>query len=157
MRTVLLGLVLGAAACGSGGGAAPDAPFDCSQVTGVDTFVVGLDHPGQSGLLDFKMMSADPAPPARDDNTWVILVSSMSSGVVGNPVTGASITAVPYMPAHQHGSPKEVIVTPSTSNPGQYTLSPVNMWMPGVWETTITATSGTTTTDSTVFKFCIPN
>jgi hypothetical protein len=156
MRSVLLGLLVGAAACGSSGSSAPDGPFDCSQVTGTDTFVVGLDHHGDAGALDFKMMSADPAPPARDDNTWVIEVSSMSSGVVGNPVAGLSIMAIPYMPAHQHGSPKQVIVTPSTSSPGQYTLSPVNMWMPGVWETTITATQGSTT-DSTVFRFCIPN
>jgi hypothetical protein len=38
--------------------------------------------------------------------------------------------------------------------PGQYTLSPVNLWMPGVWETTIRATSGATI-DSAVFRFCI--
>lgn len=33
-------------------------------------------------------------------------------------------------------------------------MEPVNLWMPGVWETTIRATAGTTT-DSAVYKFCI--
>jgi len=142
------------AACGSSD-AGPDAPLDCSTVAGVDTFVVGLDHAGMSGGLDFKLMSATPAPPVRGDNTWVVQISAMAAGVVGAPVDGASLVVTPFMPAHQHGSPKPVIVTPASTS-GQYTLTPVNLWMPGVWETTIQATSGSTS-DSAVFKFCIPS
>ena len=146
---------LGLAACSSSSGGA-DAPemVDCSTITGTDTFTVGLEHQGKAGLVDFKMMSATPAPPARDDNTWIIEIDTMTSGVVGNPIAGASMTATPFMPAHQHGTPKEVIITP-TGTPGQYTLQPVNMWMPGVWETTIKVTAPQT--DSAVFKFCIPS
>ena len=40
--------------------------------------------------------------------------------------------------------------------PGQYELAPVNLWMPGLWETTISASSATGT-DSVVFRFCIPS
>jgi hypothetical protein len=40
--------------------------------------------------------------------------------------------------------------------PGQYQLSPVNLWMPGLWEITISAISGATT-DSAVYRFCIPS
>jgi hypothetical protein len=40
---------------------------------------------------------------------------------------------------------------------GQYTLSPINMWMPGLWEITISATAGDTVDDSVVFRFCIPS
>jgi hypothetical protein len=126
---------------------------DCSQVTGADEFVVGLQKTGDGGRLDFKMMSADPAPPARGDNTWVIQVSTMDSGVVGAPIDGATLTASPFMPAHQHGTPIRVEVTPA-GTAGQYTLSPVNLWMPGVWETTILA-SKDDTTDSAVYRFCI--
>ena len=148
-------LCLGLAACGSSSGGA-DAPdmVDCSTITGTDTFVVGLEHQGKAGLVDFKMMSATPAPPARDDNTWVIEIDSMANGVVGNPIAGAALTATPFMPAHQHGTPKEVIITP-TSTSGQYQLAPVNMWMPGVWETTIKVTSPQS--DSAVYRFCIPS
>ena len=151
-----LGLALGLAlaACGSGD-AGPDAPLDCSMVTGVDTFVVGLEHHGAAGALDYKMMSVDPAPPIRGDNTWVLQINAMASGVVGSPVDGASLAVTPFMPAHQHGTPIPVVVTPMATA-GQYMLSPVNLWMPGVWETTIQATSGSTT-DSAVFKFCIPS
>lgn len=133
-----------------GGG---EETVDCTQVSGTDEFVVGLDKPGQAGLLAFQMMSADPAPPQRGDNTWVVQLSELGSGGAGAPIDGATLTATPFMPEHQHGSPLRVVVTPAGA-PGQYTLSPVNLWMPGVWETTIRATSGTTI-DSAVFRFCI--
>lgn len=150
-------LCLGLAACGgtSSGGADADPPVDCSTVQGTDTFFPGIEHHGVNGTLDFKMMSVDPAPPARDDNTWIVQIDLMSSGVAGNPVDGASLNVTPFMPAHQHGTPVPVQITPA-GMPGWYQLSPVNLWMPGVWETTISATSGATT-DSAVYKFCIPS
>ena len=158
MRAILF-VSLGAAlaACGSSGGG-PDAVenVDCSMVTGADTFVVGLEKMGTAGQLDFKLMSADPAPPARNDNTWVVQINAMASGVVGAPVDGLTLTVTPFMPAHQHTSPKPVDVTPVAGTPGQYTLSPVFLWMPGVWQTTIQATQGSTS-DSAVYTFCIPS
>jgi hypothetical protein len=45
-------------------------------------------------------------------------------------------------------------ITP-TGTAGQYTLAPVNLWMPGVWQTTIAVTSPTP--DSAVFSFCLPD
>jgi hypothetical protein len=146
---VLGSLWLGACAGHDG----DDEPVDCTKVTGTDEFVVGLQKTGTGGLLDFKLMSADPAPPARNDNTWIVQVSLMESGVVGAPIDGATLAVNPFMPEHQHGSPIRVTVT-AAGSPGQYTLSPVNLWMPGVWETTIRATSGTTT-DSAIYRFCI--
>jgi hypothetical protein len=138
-------------ACGGDDNTGDDV--DCTQVTGADTFVVGLEKMGTSGAMDFRLMSATPAPPARGDNTWVLQINSMASGVVGAPVDGAMLQVTPFMPAHQHGSPISVTITPGTTA-GEYNLTPVNLWMPGVWETTIRATSATTT-DSTVYKFCI--
>jgi hypothetical protein len=130
-----------------------NAPVDCSMQT-ADTFVVGLDHKGSAGMLDFQLMSADPAPPARGNNTWVVQIMSMNAGVDAAPLDGASIKVTPYMPAHQHGTPVIAQITP-TGTPGQYSLSPVNMWMPGVWDTTIEVTSPTA--DQAVFSFCLPD
>src|SRR5690242_14207111 len=127
-------LMCGLAACGTDDGGGDDEPVDCAKVTGVDTFVVGLDHPGTGGIYDFKLMSSDPAPPARALNTWVVQVSMMNAGVVGAPVDGAEIKVTPFMPAHMHGSGVQVEITPM-SEPGQYQLAPINLWMQGVWET----------------------
>jgi hypothetical protein len=155
MRSILLCVCAVTAACSDSGSNPNNDTVDCTKVTNVDTFVVGLEHHGEVGLLDFQLMSADPAPPARDDNTWVVQINAMASGVVGAPITGASLVVTPYMPAHGHPAGKEVLITPMATA-GQYQLAPVNLWMPGVWETTIEATQGTTM-DSTVYRFCIPN
>ena len=150
MRPVLV-LALGLAACSGDDGEDPEV--DCATVTNVDTFVVGLEKPGKDGVYDFKLMSVSPAPPARGNNTWIVQVNAMNAGVVGAPVDGATIKVTPFMPAHQHGTGVPVEIMPMT-DPGQYQLSPVNLWMQGVWETTIRATSGAST-DSAVYKFCV--
>ena len=135
-----------------------DPPVNCAMVEangGADVYTVGLEKLGQSASLDFKLMSVSPAPPQRGDNSWVVQINAMSGGSVGSPINGASITATPFMPAHQHGTPVEVQIT-AMPTPGQYTLAPVNLWMPGVWQTTIAASQGSTF-DQTVYSFCIPN
>jgi hypothetical protein len=148
MRPVLFCVLL--AACGTDSG--DDEPMvDCTMVTGADTFTVGLEKLGQGGTLDFKLMSATPSPPARGDNSWVVQINQTASGAA--PLEGAQLQVTPFMPAHQHGSPIMVQITPMP-DAGQYKLEPVNLWMPGVWETTIRASAGTST-DSAVYKFCI--
>jgi hypothetical protein len=145
--------VLGLAACGGGTSSTPDAADNCTGDPRAETFYVGLDHHGDAGSLDFVLVSADPAPPARPDNTWVVQINGMSAGVVGNPLTGVSMAVTPFMPDHQHGTPIPVNIT-AMPTAGQYQLSPINTWMPGLWQTTIQAQSGSTT-DKTVFTFCI--
>jgi hypothetical protein len=155
MRSVLAACVTFLAACPGNGDDGSGSDVDCTMVTGADTFVVGLEKPGMNGALDFKMMSATPAPPARGDNTWIFQINEMASGVVGNPIDGLSLMVTPFMPAHQHGSPIQVQITP-TGDPGGYKLDPVNLWMPGVWETTIRAVTSSQTSDTVVYRFCIP-
>ncbi len=145
-------VVLSLAACG-GGSSPPDAADDCTNDPRAETFYVGLDHHGDAGNLDFVLVSADPAPPARPDNTWIVQINGMSSGVVGNPLTGVTMAVTPFMPDHQHGTPIPVGVT-SMPTAGQYQLTPINTWMPGLWTITLQAQSGSTA-DMTTFAFCI--
>ena len=148
MRPVLFCVLL--AACGTDSGD-DTMEIDCTMVTGADTFTVGLEKMGQGGTLDFKLLSATPSPPARGDNSWVVQINQTASGAA--PLEGAQLQVTPFMPAHQHGSPIQVQITPMP-DAGQYKLEPVNLWMPGVWETTIRASAGAST-DSAVYKFCI--
>jgi hypothetical protein len=154
MRSIVLPLTLVMAACGSGGEVTPDANdvLACLSSGLGETYVAGLEHAGQAGRLDFRLMSANPAPPGFNNNTWVIQVSSMAAGVAGNPVDGATITVTPYMPVHQHGTAIRAKVQDMSG--GMYQLSPVNLWMPGIWETTISAQVGGVQ-DTTVYRFCI--
>ena len=114
----------------------PDAEittYNCAADTRAETYTAGDEHMGLDGTIDVKLLSSDPAPPARGNNSWVILLSSMSAGVVGAPMDGlaSDITVTPYMPDHMHGTQILVEVTPVDGQTGEYTLSPVNLWMPG--------------------------
>lgn len=127
-----------------------DEEIDCSTVTNADTFVVGLPKTGAAGMLHFALMDANPAPPARDNNTWTVQITDAASAAFD----GATLTVTPFMPAHGHTSPITVGITP-TGTPGEYKLDPVNLWMNGVWETTIKAQKDSVV-DSAVYSFCIP-
>jgi hypothetical protein len=155
MRLIMLSVGIVVAGCG-GGEAPPDADEALACVTSGrgDIYVVGLEHPGSGGLLDFKLMTATPAPPARNLNNWVIQINSMSAGVVGMPATGATMTVTPFMPDHQHGAGAYKVQVDELPAAGQYQLSQINTWMPGYWEVTIDAQAGAVH-DTVVYKFCI--
>ena len=152
-RLVLLASVV-LAACSGGSSSTADAEeiVNCATVTGADTYVVGLPKHGMAGALDFKLMSATPAPPAQGNNDWTLQINATSAGAA--PVVGAQIQVTPYMPAHMHTSPIKAVVTDKGN--GLYELTPVNLWMPGVWQTTISVVSASGT-DNATYSFCIPN
>jgi hypothetical protein len=141
---------LSVAACGDGHNhGTADAGYDCSIEDRDDTFVAGLEKLGDNGTLTFRLASSTPAPPSRGDNTWMIDVLGG-----GSPVTGATLTLTPFMPDHRHGTPITPVVTEQLG--GQYQATPVNLWMPGLWEVTIEATPAGGAADSAVYRFCIP-
>ena len=142
------------AACG-GSGAPPDADEALACMTSMrgDVYTANLERDGAAGLLHFTLVSADPAPPARNLNTWVLQVNAMASGVVGAPEDEAVMTVTPFMPDHQHGTGAYTVEVTGTGG-GRYTLSQINTWMPGYWEITIDAQVGAVR-DTVVYKFCI--
>lgn len=152
MRLLVPSLAIAALAACHGGDAPPDADeaLACMTSGRGDTYVAGLEHPGTSGNFDVKLLSADPAPPARNLNTWVIQIVWEATGA---PVTGASIVVTPFMPDHQHGAGAYTVQVQEMSG-GQYQLSQINTWMPGYWEITISMDAAQVH-DSVVYKFCI--
>ena len=153
MRPLVLSLAITAVAACHGGETPPDADEALACMTSMrgDVYRMDLEKPGVSGAYKFALMSAIPAPPARNLNTWVLQISSV---VTGAPVTGASLTVTPFMPDHQHGAGAYTPQIQELATPGQYQVTDINTWMPGYWEITISATSGTVQ-DSVVYKFCI--
>ena len=154
MRLVLALAIVAATACGSGT-TPPDADeaLACMTSGRGDSYVAGLERTGRSGLLDFKLLAATPAPPGRFLNAWTLQINTMSSGVVGAPATGATMTVTPYMPDHQHGAGAYIVQIKETAD-GKYELSEINLSMPGYWEVTIDAQAGAVH-DTVVYKFCI--
>ncbi len=99
------------------------------------------------GKITVSIMNADPAPPARYNNTWVVEVRSD-----GTPVSDAVLSVAPDMPDHGHGA-QAVKVTPQSD--GLYELTPLNLFMPGYWEVPIQITLDDQSEAEVVFGFCI--
>jgi hypothetical protein len=153
VRALLFAALACAAACGGPktGEGVPDAGYDCTTDTRGETFSAGMSKVGTQGLMTFKLMSSTPAPPSRGDNTWEMEIVDQTNA----PVAGATVTVVPFMPDHNHGTSIKAIVT--ETSPGHYMVAPVNLWMVGFWQTTVTAKpAGGGAADAVQFNFCIP-
>ena len=138
-----LGLALGCGQNSNGG----DAGVGCTRDVRADTYAARLSKPGRSGALTFELVSSEPAPPARGDNRWVLRVLDASSAAV----TGATLTVSPFMPDHGHGTSVAPQVTASGDS---YEARPLNLFMPGLWQTTVGARTANGN-DEAVFSFCI--
>jgi hypothetical protein len=150
--SLILGVLLATGACSDGNEDDDGLSYNCADETRDDEFVLGLMKPGESSRYEFKLVSSDPAPPARTDNRFVLELSTMAAPVT--PVAGAELSVIPFMPDHAHGSGDPVVVTPMTEA-GRYELYPVNLWMPGLWEVTMQVKGAQS--DRAVFRFCLSN
>jgi hypothetical protein len=139
----------GLVGCSDGADDDGSATYNCEAETRDEQFLAGMQKLGAGGV-QVTLVSATPAPPGRDDNTWVI-----DAARSGTPLAGATVTVRPFMPDHQHGTSVPVVVTPDAAMAGRYQLSPINLWMPGLWEITIDVTPAGGQRDSVVFRFCI--
>jgi hypothetical protein len=138
--------------CGDDG-AQPDAGYNCELETRDDEYTAGMEKTGAGGMT-FRLVSSDPAPPSRYDNTWVIEILDDT----GAPLDGATVEVTPFMPDHGHGTGIAAVVTEDPDVDGRYLVEPVNLFMPGLWEITIEATPAGGTAadrDEAVFSFCI--
>lgn len=127
----------------------------CASETRADAYSAGLEKTSTSGNLVVRLLESQPGPPQKGDNTWTL---QLRNGA-GSPLTGATLNVTPYMPDHGHGTPIQAVsreLQPPTAA-GQYSTSPINLFMPGLWQVTITATPTTApqTPESVMFPFCI--
>jgi hypothetical protein len=144
-----IALALGVAACGgssSGSGDSGDV-VNCQGDPRVLTYAPNVSVQSQAKTMKFTLVQSSPAPPARGTDTWNIHVTDAN----GTALPGLTLTAKPFMPDHGHGP----AVTPSVANngAGNYTVTNLYFFMPGVWQVTFTAQGSA---DSTVFTFCVP-
>ncbi len=150
MSPLLRGLAaIGLTACGTSAPALPDAFVDCSTDARAEVFTAGMSKAGSQGTVTFKLMAATPVTPSRGLNAWQLDLVDGS----GAAIAGAAVKVTPYMPDHQHDA--GVVPTVTEPSAGHYQVETINLWMPGVWQTTIEATPAGGTKDVAVFSFCI--
>jgi hypothetical protein len=147
---VTLAVLAVAAACGGDdhGAHDSDAGYNCALDERGETFVAGMSKTGANGYA-FALDDAVPSPPAKTDNVWTVAVTEPG----GAAATSVGMTAVPFMPDHGHGTPIGAVAT--AVGDGSFTIEPINLWMPGLWEIRLAATDGDTALDQVVFRFCV--
>ena len=160
LRTSYFGALLTTAAvlagCGGDDLEHDDSQPTCEEDTRDDAFVAGISKTGDASY-SLSILDGQPAPPIKGDNRWSVEVRDGSGALVA----GVTLEAEPFMPDHGHGTAVDPIVT--EDGDGIYTIDPVNFFMPGYWETTVTVVdlgatddeSDDTDLDTVVFKFCV--
>lgn len=116
-----------------------------------DVYVANLQKTGQSTALTFVLAESIPAPPAKGRNTWTVRVLDPRNGTA---IAGATISAMAFMPAHGHSASNPIVVTPTSNNTAAYTIAPITLFMPGLWEVTLDADANGVR-DRVVFKLCV--
>ena len=92
-----------------------------------------MDGMNKAGAHFDVSLTADPAPPAMGESTWTLEINHHMAAA-----EGLSVEVTPFMPAHGHGSDE---VTVSDDGEGVYTATGVNLFMEGVWDTTVKVSS----------------
>jgi hypothetical protein len=147
-------LVLAAAACTSrSGDDTPDtgpAPALCATDRRAQTFTPGMVQSGTNGKIATRLLSINPNPVDKGNNEWIIEVDDAKSGA---PIDNLTITVTPFMPDHGHGSSIKPTVTPKGR--GQYDITLLNLFMPGIWTITFSMLLPGDGTDAATYTFCV--
>jgi hypothetical protein len=124
------------------------AAEDISTVESPDTYLSGVQKVTDQGHFIVELVRSTPPPKFTGDFTWELTVQDNACVEVGD----LEVKAEPTMPQHGHGTtPEYTDATVNTAN--KYTLTDMNLFMPGVWqiEVTVTASDGTVDTVSWFF------
>lgn len=120
-------------------------------LAGAEPYHANLAKPGKSQQVVFTLVMAEPEPPSIGSNHWTVDVHDNE----GKPLTGLKLSAATWMPLHAHGSP--IVATSVEQGAGRYRVSPVELFMPGLWEITLSAQGGeipgVIVDDKAVFRF----
>ena len=125
----------------------------CQADPDIVAYAPNLAKTGASGLIQFVLTSADPAPPSKGNNIWTLKLLDSS----GQPITDATMSPTgggikTWMPFMRHGL--SILPSEKSNGDGTYTIGSLNLTMAGVWQVTFTAKTGSIS-DSAVFTFCV--
>lgn len=142
-----------AVACGGGVDAPPPAGSTTTPLTpackGATVYTAGIQARGKDGLITVTLDDSNPAPPSVGNNDWTIDVKDAE----GKPIAGAKVQFYLWMPAHQHTSARNPII--SDNSDGSYDAKDVSFNMSGLWQVTVKVTSADgSMTDSAMFTLC---
>jgi hypothetical protein len=153
----ILAFMVCSVACGSGDddgtSTDPNATVSCTEDPRLDVYADGLDKAGELGVVTFHFSELEPNPPAKGSNTFHLKMND-AAGAAMQGGLGVDLK----MPDHGHGTSVKPVVSFDASRV-QYTVTPLYLFMPGVWEIRFDAYAGDagegTPLDSVVLHFCV--
>jgi hypothetical protein len=120
----------------------------CARDTRKDVYAAGLEK--KTASFSIKLVESKPGPPAKGTNEMVFLVADLS----GTPLDGATVTVVPWMPDHAHGSAMKP--TTSALGGGLYRASSVSLTMAGLWQIKVAVQRlANGSPEEAMFQFCL--
>jgi hypothetical protein len=145
---------LGLAACGGGKG--DTGPVDdgnvCVNETRADTFETGMVLDSEDGAWSITFIRADPAPPEKGDNRWVLGLTAAD----GSAPTDAHLSVEPEMPDHGHGTNPSEFVAIWDDDASAYVIDDLYLTMAGYWAFTFSVTAAGETEPSLAgVKLCL--
>ncbi len=138
----------GQSSSSSSTGTPPEAA--CAKDPRVAVYAVGIEAKSTDGELTVYFLSASPSPPVKGNNLWMVQLLDGQ----GQPINGATIVTKLFMPDHGHGSSIKPQATAKGTD-GTYEITPVTLFMPGVWQITFEVAAPGGVTNSAVVSFCI--
>ena len=126
------------------------ANIPCDEDTRDEEYSPGMEKETDEGRMTVVLEEAVPGPIDLGSNAWTISVADPTSG---DPESGCTITAVPWMTDHNHGSNSPVATESDTA--GTYEISDLQVTMAGLWDTTLSLECPNLGDDTVHFVFCI--
>ena len=119
-----------------------------SSIEVPDEYVAGVERVTDNGLFLVTLVRSTPTPKFTGDYTWLVTVEDAACGTP----TDVHVKAEPTMPQHGHGTTPEF--TEATLNEAnEFTLTDMDLFMPGVWQIEISVETGDGTEDTVSWFF----
>ena len=151
----LLLLCLYVCGCPSGSTDQEDAHSEHSSEA-IPESILGLKASGDTFTLEITAASPDPAHKGKND--WTVRLTDSEQ----NPVEDATLTVVPFMTVHGHGTSPSSFRASASATAGEYRFTELNFIMAGEWDLTFSVSmessdAGITTTDDIEMTLVVAN
>lgn len=136
----------------TGGMGGSSSTVSCTDDLRLDVYTDNMEKEGELGAATFRFSDFEPAPPAKGSNTFRVRVTSTAGDVLTH---GLAVDLI--MPDHGHGTSIKPVVSLDPAS-GVYTVSPLYLFMPGVWRITFDAAAAQTAApalDRVDLFFCV--
>ncbi|MDF2693425.1 MAG: hypothetical protein K0S65_1808 [Labilithrix sp.] len=129
-----------------GGGAAPAT--GCAADNRKDVYTAGLSKP--AGRFSVTLLESKPGPPIKGTNAMTLELVDPA----GQPLDGATVVVMPWMPDHAHGSAVKPVVTDMGG--GKYEVDKIYLAMAGLWQIKVSVQpAGGGPIQEATFQFCL--